>query len=152
MDIECGLDRTSEGVEVFADSPSGERHRIARCIQRGKSAEVGHVHTEFRVPEPGNWRLSAVHKASSGEGAQAHVTWTMDWRLGSAWFPLGGVVTLLALGLICLGLYPLARVFGLQRLEQDFEAARAELLLSLRRRRDGAPQDSPSNPAPEPTA
>ena len=150
LDIECGLDKSSEGVEVFAVAPSGQKHRLARCTQHGNAAEVGHVTKEFRVREPGTWRMSAVHKARPGDGAQAHVTWKVGWKLGSAWFPLGGVLVLMALGLICLALYPLARIFGISRLEHEYEVARAELLLALRRRRETAPENQPEGEPPPP--
>lgn len=150
LDVECGLDETSEGIELLAESPSGRRYTLVRCTHADEGvADRAATHT-FRVQEAGTWRLLAIHRAEPGGDGRASFSWQLGWDLGSAWWPLLGLGALLALGLISLVLYPLSRVLGVSGLEQEFEARRAELALFLRKRflEESADEQEPDGEAP----
>jgi len=156
LDVDCSLDAGSEGIELLAEDPSGKEHTLVRCVHENEGPANRVASHPFRVEESGPWRLVAVHRARPGEDGRASLSWQLSWDLGSTSWPLGGLFTLMVLGLTCLLLYPLAQVMGLSRLEQAYEDRRAELALHLRKRfledaQEDAPGDAPGDAEPPPS-
>lgn len=158
LDVTCGLDVDSEGIELIAEAPDGTRHTLVRCMQEGMTATNRQASHSFRVQTEGAWRMLAIHRAEPGGDGRASLSWQLGWDLGSAWWPIGGLFTLVLFGIVSLMAYPLARIMGLSRLERDFEDRRAELALHLRRRfavedAEDEPSAGPGDlPPPPPTA
>ena len=149
MDVDCSLDSGSEGIELLAEAPSGRTYTLVRCVHESSGPANRFASHSFRVQEDGPWRLTAVHRASPGQDGRASLSWQLSWDLGSTSWPLGGLFTLMALGLASLILYPVARIIGLGALERAYEDRRAELALHLRKRfHDSQEEDAEKQPAP----
>ncbi len=147
VEVECGVDHPTESVSIVAESPSGIRRTLARCVARGGVPETGSLEHSFRVDEGGPWRMVGVHRGAADEKAHAHVSWRLGWHVGSVWGPLTALGVLLVLGLAALGAWPFVRRVGLSPLEETFELKRAELALALRRRHH--PPAAPAGAQPD---
>lgn len=148
VDVACGLDQTSEGIELLAEAPSGRKHLLVRCRHENEGRADRMATHSFRVDEEGAWRILAIHRAETGGDGRASLSWQIGWDLGSIWFPLYGVLILLGLGLLCLILSPLARIIGIASLEREFEMRRAELALFLRKRFSQDEEEEAAPPRP----
>jgi hypothetical protein len=137
LEGECGLDRTSRSLQIYALRPGGERIDLVDCQQRGAAASVRPFSVSFTDPQAETLRLFAVHEGNRELGGRAHARWTMTWTLGSIWWPLLGLASLVLAGVGLLAAWPFVRVGNLAKLQDAFDERRAELALALRRRGSG---------------
>jgi hypothetical protein len=139
LEGECGLDRHSRALHLYAELAGGERRSLVRCEQRGQAPSARRFTVDFRAPTTETVKLVAEHEGAREQGGRAHASWRLSWHLGSLWRPLLGLSLLLVIGVGLLIAWPFARRGRIAALEEAFEDRRAELALALRRRVSGMP-------------